>query len=279
MKKTASLRWVTWCRSREARNYSGSTRRRLRGVDKRATRRSTQPEQTTILILAAPLDRSTPMSGRPNGRVTLPMEKILANPHRNLSSTATTDAAAAQRDPLRKGWFRWIICGLLFFAVTVSYIDRQVIGVLKATLMQTYRWSEGDFANIIFVFQLAYVLGQLLSGRLFDRIGVRLGFVIVVLMWSVAAMAHGLVGLVPTDAAWSVPVGLGTTKILHIGLISVLGFSLARFALGLPEGGTFPGAVKAVSEWFPRRERCWLPGFSTAAPTSARRSRRWLYRS
>lgn len=183
----------------------------------------------------------------------------LPDAHR-LPSTSITDFSTPEREPLRAGWVRWIICGLLFLAVTVSYIDRQVIGVLKATLMQTYHWSDSDFANLIFAFQLAYALGQLVSGRLFDLLGVRVGFTIVVLVWSLAAMAHGLISLVPMDAAWSVPLGEGGTKTLHIGLISVLGFSFARFALGFPEGGTFPGAVKAVGDWFPRRERALATG-------------------
>jgi MFS transporter, ACS family, hexuronate transporter len=193
-----------------------------------------------------------------------PEETLVPEMNDHANSTATEQASASARKAAPAGWFRWVICGLLFFAITVSYIDRQVIGVLKTTLMQTYHWSDSDFANIIFTFQLAYALGQLLSGWLFDRIGVRVGFMIAVLIWSLAATAHGLIGLIPMDATWSWPLGPGTVKILNIGVISVLGFSLARFALGLPEGGTFPGAVKAVSEWFPRRERALATGLFNA---------------
>src|SRR5882757_8028435 len=90
----------------------------------------------------------------------------------------------------RIGKFRWTICGLLFFAATINYIDRQVIGILKPTLQAQFHWSEIDYADIVFTFQLAYAVGFVFAGRLIDRVGTRVGFVIAILLWTVAAIGH-----------------------------------------------------------------------------------------
>src|SRR5215471_3994992 len=100
------------------------------------------------------------------------------------ASTASADARAGV------GSFRWVICTLLFLAATINYIDRQVIGLLKPTLQHQFGWSEIDYADIVFAFQLAYAVGLLVSGRIIDRIGTKVGFTIAILLWSVAAMAH-----------------------------------------------------------------------------------------
>src|SRR5512140_723527 len=89
------------------------------------------------------------------------------------------------------GRFRWLICAVLFLGTTVNYVDRQVIGLLKPTLETQFQWTETDYANIVFSFQLAYAIGLLLAGGILDRVGVRLGYSIAVLFWSVAAVAHG----------------------------------------------------------------------------------------
>src|SRR6187399_426792 len=88
------------------------------------------------------------------------------------------------------GRYRWVICLLLFLAATINYIDRQVIGLLKPTLQQQYGWTETDYADIVFSFQLAYAIGLLLAGRFIDRVGTRIGFAVAVFVWSVAAIAH-----------------------------------------------------------------------------------------
>src|SRR5438045_4442608 len=88
------------------------------------------------------------------------------------------------------GRYRWTICGLLFLAATINYLDRQVIGILKPTLQAQFGWSEIDYADIIFAFQLAYAAGFLVAGRMMDRLGARVGFTIAILIWSVAAIAH-----------------------------------------------------------------------------------------
>ncbi len=139
----------------------------------------------------------------------------------------------------RTGWRRWTVCALLFFATTVNYIDRQVIGILKPVLETEFGWSEIDYANIVFWFQVAYAIGLLGVGRLIDRIGVRWGYAVAVAVWSVAAMAHA-------------------------GARSVAGFAVARFALGIGEAGNFPAAIKATAEWFPKKERALATGIFNA---------------
>jgi MFS transporter, ACS family, hexuronate transporter len=137
------------------------------------------------------------------------------------------------------GYFRWVICGLLFLATTINYMDRQVLGILAPTLQTEIGWSETEYGAIISWFTLAYAVGFLGAGRLMDRIGTRMGFTISIITWSLAAMAHGLAR-------------------------SVAGFSLARFALGIGESGNFPGAIKTVAEWFPARERAFATGIFNA---------------
>lgn len=141
------------------------------------------------------------------------------------------------------GNYRWVICALLFFAATVNYVDRQVIGLLKPTLQEQFGWSELDYGNIVKSFQLAYMFGMALSGLLMDRLGTRIGFSIAVIVWSVAAMLHAeatAIGapLVGIFAGF----GLAWTP-------SVIGFAVCRFLLGLGEAGNFPASVKTVAEW------------------------------
>lgn len=135
----------------------------------------------------------------------------------------------------RRSGHRWMVCALLFFATTVNYIDRQVIGLLKPTLSEEFGWSEQDYANIVFAFQAAYAIGLVSVGRLIDRIGVKWGYALAVAFWSLAGMAH---------AAAS----------------SVAGFMAARFALGLGEAGNFPAAVRTTADWFPKKERAFATG-------------------
>src|SRR2546421_12742542 len=101
---------------------------------------------------------------------------------------------ATQRAPVLStatvGRFRWTICALLFLAATINYVDRQVIGILKSTLQTEFGWSEIDYSDIVFAFQLAYAIGFVFAGRLMDRIGTKAGFSLALIIWSIAAMAH-----------------------------------------------------------------------------------------
>ena len=137
------------------------------------------------------------------------------------------------------GNYRWTICALLFFAATINYIDRQVIGILKPDLQRVFGWTEVSYSWIVFSFQAAYAIGFIFAGRLMDRIGTRKGFSLAIIFWSIAAMAHALAR-------------------------SVFGFGLARFFLGLGEAGNFPAAIKTVAEWFPKKERALATGIFNA---------------
>ena len=121
---------------------------------------------------------------------------------------------------------RWYVCALLF-ATTINYIDRQVFSILAPDLQRSIGWSEVEYGYIITAFQASYALGLLFAGRVMDAIGTRAGFSLIIVAWSLAAMAHALAG-------------------------SAFTFGIARFALGLGEAGNFPAAIKTVAEWFPR---------------------------
>jgi MFS transporter, ACS family, hexuronate transporter len=137
------------------------------------------------------------------------------------------------------GRYRWAICALLFAATSINYIDRQIIGVLKPTLQLQFGWSETAFGTVVFWFTAAYALGYLGFGRLIDKIGVRLGYAAVVILWTAAHVAHAFVS-------------------------SLTGFIAVRFALGLGESGNFPAGLKAIAEWFPKRERALATGIFVA---------------
>ena len=141
-----------------------------------------------------------------------------------------------------KGKYRYTILGLLFLATTINYIDRQIIGLLKPTLEKEFQWTEQDYANIVFWFQVMYAIGYLLAGRFVDKVGAKIGYGIAVLLWSLAAMAHALVK-------------------------STIGFNVVRGALGFSEGGNFPAAIKAIAEWFPAKERSLASGFMISGTT------------
>ena len=150
----------------------------------------------------------------------------------------TAAGAAAAVAPPGFG-YRWTIVALLFGATTVNYIDRQVLGILAPTLTREFHWSEADYATIVSWWTLAYGCGLFFMGRFMDRVGVRRGFAAAVTTWSLAAMSHALVR-------------------------TVGGFSAARAFLGLGESGNFPGALKAVTEWFPKKERAFAVGLYNA---------------
>lgn len=154
-----------------------------------------------------------------------------------------------------------MICALLFFAATINYIDRQIISILKPMLVTKFGWSdERIYSSIVFSFQFAYALGFIFAGRVMDRIGVRWGFAIAIVLWSIAAMAHGAADWV---SGWTLPVlNLdGKTGFAFVSLGgAALGFALARFALGIGEAGNFPASIKAVAEWFPKKERALATG-------------------
>ena len=118
-------------------------------------------------------------------------------------------------------------------------MDRQVLGVLKTTLQHDFGWNEIDYGNLVFAFQAFYAIGLVVVGRLIDRLGTRRGYAIAMVFWSLASMAHALA---------------------H----SLTGFIIARSALGLGESALFPASIKAVAEWFPKKERALATGIFNA---------------
>jgi ACS family hexuronate transporter-like MFS transporter len=133
-----------------------------------------------------------------------------------------------------------------------------VIGILKPTLQHDFGWSEVDYGNIVMAFQAAYAIGLAVVGRWIDRLGTRAGFGLAIAVWSVAAMAHA--GAVWYGAAVASVLGAAGLTVSA----SVAGFMAARFALGLGEAANFPAGIKAVAEWFPRRERALAAGLFNA---------------
>jgi ACS family hexuronate transporter-like MFS transporter len=153
----------------------------------------------------------------------------------SISAPGSPPGAEAQVLRPQTSHVRWTICAMLFCATSINYMDRQVLGILASTLQHDIGWTEAQYGYIISAFQFAYAIGLVAAGRLVDKLGCRLGYVLVMGVWSLAAMGHALVS-------------------------TVLGFGIARFFLGLGESGNFPVAIKTTAEWFPQRERSLATG-------------------
>ncbi len=139
----------------------------------------------------------------------------------------------------KPGNYRWGIVVLLFFATTINYIDRQVIGLLKPYISDELGWSEADYGYIVAAFQVAYAIGLITTGKILDKVGTRMGYLWAMVIWSIAGMVHA-------------------------GARSVAGFAAARFTLGIGQAANFPAAVKSVAEWFPKKERAFANGLFNA---------------
>ncbi len=170
-----------------------------------------------------------------------------ATHHSNLSPELRPPARRRKDDasaaPAASDAYRWVVVALLFAATTINYVDRQALGILAPTLTRQLHWTERDYGTIVSWFSLTYAFGFLVSGPLLDRIGVKLGLSIAVVAWSLAGMGHALVR-------------------------TVAGFSLARAMLGASESSVFPGAAKAVTEWFPVRRRALATGIFNAGTST-----------
>ena len=154
-----------------------------------------------------------------------------------LSPTAYASATGVALQAI--GRYRWVICALLLFATTKSYMDRQVLSVLKETLSRDFHWTEIDYSNIVLAFQTFYAVGMVLVGRLVDKLGTRKAFALTMTCWSIASMSNGF-----------------GTSYGH--------FIFAAAALGLGQAGMFPASIKCVAEWFPRKERALATGIFNA---------------
>ncbi len=131
--------------------------------------------------------------------------------------------------------YRWTVCALIFFATTINYLDRQIIGILKPLLESDLGIGEKAYSHIIMAFQLLYGFGMIIAGRLIDKFGTKIGYGVSVILWSIAAMGHALAK-------------------------GVLGFGFWRGFLGITEAGNFPSAIKTIAEWFPKKERALATG-------------------
>lgn len=141
--------------------------------------------------------------------------------------------------------YRWMVCTLLFFATTINYIDRNVLGILNPTLQVKIGWTQAEYGLIIAAFTAMYAVGQAFFGRIIDKFGTKLSFSISVLIWSFAAIGHAF-AFTPFE------------------------FGVARASLGLGESGNFPAAIKATAEWFPKKERALATGlFNSGANIGA----------
>ncbi|HVW75965.1 MAG TPA: MFS transporter [Alloacidobacterium sp.] len=151
----------------------------------------------------------------------------------SIDQEAFAEDAAALRP--QKSHVRWTVCAMLFAATSINYMDRQVLGILAPVLQHSIGWTEAQYGYIVSAFQFAYAIGLILAGQMVDRFGTRIGYAVVMAIWSVSAMCHSLVN-------------------------SALGFGVARFFLGLGESGNFPAAIKSTAEWFPQTERSLATG-------------------
>ncbi|MGH9654202.1 MAG: MFS transporter [Bryobacteraceae bacterium] len=131
--------------------------------------------------------------------------------------------------------FRWYICGLLLYATTVNYMDRMVLSILEPTIARQLHWSSTDYGYIVGVFQAGYAIMMPIAGRLIDWIGLRFGYAASAILWAGSSMCHALARTAGQ-------------------------FALARLGLGLGEAANFPACIKAVADWFPRRERALATG-------------------
>jgi MFS transporter, ACS family, hexuronate transporter len=146
---------------------------------------------------------------------------------------------------VKPGNYRWMICALLFFATTINYLDRNILGLLAPTLQKEIGWTPIQYGYITMSFQAFYAIGLALFGWFIDRYGTKIGYSLSIVGWSFAAMGHALAS-------------------------TVFGFGVARSFLGISESGNFPAAIKATAEWFPKKERALATGiFNSGANIGA----------
>ncbi len=204
--------------------------------------------------------------------------ELLAAPEESGGSAAGAVIAGVGIVVKRVGRYRWTICALLFFASAVNYVDRQVIAILKPTLQGEFGWTDIDYGWIIFAFSTAYALGFIFAGRFMDKVGTKIGFTVAIILWSIGALMHAwavgvgevalpiltpiIDGLLAAINAIITPLGFAPWSIVLS--VSVAGFIVARFVLGLGESGNFPAAIKTTAEWFPKKERALSTGIFNA---------------
>jgi MFS transporter, ACS family, hexuronate transporter len=179
-----------------------------------------------------------------------------------VTNPSVLDDKAAQKPIAAKpdGNIRWIICAILFGAIVLIYIHRNVVSVLNGPVfVNQLHWTSVDYGHVAVCFTMAYAAGMLFAGHILDRIGVRKGFLIAASVWTLIAMAHGALAYLPTHGALA-----SNDLILKMGGLTVVGFGVTRFGLGIFEGAFFPASIRTVAEWFPKHERALATGIFNA---------------
>jgi MFS transporter, ACS family, hexuronate transporter len=179
----------------------------------------------------------------------------------HLSTTSSSSSASLSS---HVGYFRWVICALLLFATTKSYMDRNVLASLKHTLQPILGWNDIDYGHIVAAFQICYAFGMLLAGRMVDRLGTRTAFAIFMAVWSVAAMSYGFAPSISVHVVLVFVFLHGLWSYFPEGHGTVAGFLVVAAAMGLGQSGLFPASIKAVAEWFPKKERALATGIFNA---------------
>jgi ACS family hexuronate transporter-like MFS transporter len=167
-----------------------------------------------------------------------------------------------QKLPAQKpaGNVRWIICAILFGAIVLIYIHRNVVSVLNGPVfVNQLHWTSIDYGHVAVCFTASYAVGMLFAGRILDKVGVRKGFTIAAAAWTLIAIAHGALAYLPAHGSLA-----ANSLILRMGGLTVVGFGVTRFALGIFEGAFFPASIRTVAEWFPKHERALATGIFNA---------------
>ncbi len=167
------------------------------------------------------------------------MKRRTAQPAAVRADVMTSAVDETPQGQFKRGNYRWVICGLLFLAVVINYVDRQILGVLKPFISKDLGWSETDYGDIVFWFQAAYAVSYVVFGAFVDKVGAKIGYATAFIIWQVAHIAHA-----------------GATNLTQ--------FFAVRIGLGIGEAGNFPAGIKAVTEWFPKRERALATGIFNA---------------
>ena len=159
--------------------------------------------------------------------------------------------------------FRWVICGLLFLATTINYMDRQVLSLTwKDFIAPDFHWTDGDYGTITGMFSLFYAIANLFAGKFIDWMGTKKGYLIAIFVWSVGACLHAACG-------WTA-IGLAGGSIAALTTISVWLFLACRLILAVGEAGNFPAAIKATAEYFPKKDRAFSTSiFNSGASVGA----------
>src|SRR5690606_14096617 len=177
----------------------------------------------------------------------------------------------------QKSKYRWTICGLIFFATTINYLDRQVLSLTwKDFIAPEFHWTNNDYGNVAAIFSIVYAISMLLSGKFIDRLGTKKGYMWAIAIWSIGAVLHAFCGIVTSGmitGQWFV--GFAESKeiigsienVSKVINISVTIFILARVVLALGEGGNFPAAMKACVEYFPKKDRAFATSIFNSGTT------------